>query len=150
MIDDTIFPFLKSFDFESDEDSVEKPLFTDVKWDCENNCAVIGDDGSPVIVTGREALIGWIDRTLKTIRYLEPFYTDEYGCEAHRLVGMPWQRETILAEAKRLVTDCLETNEYIESVEIKDLKFTGSKLSIECAVESIYGTISVEEQNGSI
>lgn len=144
MIDETVFPFLRTYDFESEAGADELPPFVDVKWDRENNRAVIGEDGLPVFVTGREALTGWMDRTLKTSKGLEAFYTDEYGCEAYRLIGMPWQRETIFAEAKRYVADCLEANEYIMDIEISNLEFNGGKLSIGCAVETVYGTITAE------
>ena len=48
------------------------------------------------------------------------------------------------SEAARYIRDCLVVNLYITDVQQVSVDFSGSTLSIRCAVQTIYGEVSVD------
>ena len=82
------------------------PLYKELKWDFEKNVPVFRN-GSPVIVTGKEAVLVWAWKALHTPRFRHEIYTWDYGCEVESLIGQPFTEELKQSEAVRYVKECL-------------------------------------------
>lgn len=138
----TIYPFLQTVKYtEGGSDPAELPLYIDAKWNDALGCAELDELGEPVMVSGTEALRGWICRTLRTQRYAEEFYSFDYGSEMADLIGRNWSKETRLAEGKRYIKEALLQNPYIVSVDVLDMSFAGNTLTVSVAVRSVYAEI---------
>ena len=122
------------------EDTQTLPMYRDVAWDC-NSGKPIYSGGRPVMVEGAEAIRGWCWRALNTVRCRHDIYTWDYGNEVENLIGQRFSSEVKEAEAIRYIREALVVNPYIVSVEQVDVTFTGSKLTIYCEVETIYGEV---------
>lgn len=142
---DSVFPFIRTAAYRK-ATAAELPLYRDVDWD-ERGFAKLDADHEPVFVTGAPALRGWILRALRTRRYAEEPHTWQYGSELDRLIGMPWQRETRCAEAKRYITECLSVNPYITGVTVDGVAFTGTTLTVSCTVHTVYDDITFDNLN---
>lgn len=140
---DNIYPFLHNAQY-TETPTDELPLYVDVKWDDERCCAVLGDDGEPIICTGADALHGWIMRALLTDRYADEHYSAAFGSELRRLIGRTWQPSTRMAEARRCIEDCLLQNPYIKSVTVDDASLLGNALHIACSVQTVCGNLTEE------
>ncbi len=64
----------------------ELPLYRDVMMDYDTGRPV-WESGSPVFVTGLEAVKGWAWRAIDTARYRFPCFSWSYGCELEALTG---------------------------------------------------------------
>lgn len=114
------------------------PLYADVKMDYEAGRPV-WEGGSPVIVTGLEAVKGWAWRAVDTARYRYSVFSWDYGCELEALVGQPYRADTKRSEAERYVREALLVNPYIRSVEVSGVTFEGSTLHMTVELSTVYG-----------
>ncbi len=135
----TLFPLIQP---ELSKVNTELPLFKEIKWDFENDVPVF-KNGSPVFVTGKEAILVWIWNALKTERFKYEIYTWDYGNEVESLIGQPFTEELKQSEASRYIRECLLTNPYITNVSNISVLFADTNLTITCTVESIYGEVEV-------
>lgn len=124
------------------ETATELPLYKEIKWDYENNRPVFLN-GSPVIVTGKEAVLVWAWKALHTSRYLHEIYTWDYGNEAESLIGQPFTDELKKSEASRYAEECLLVNPYITGVENITVAFAKDGIDISCTIVTIYGEVNV-------
>lgn len=85
-------------------------------WDFENNDFLLRD-GKFVIVEGKEALKVWIWKALHTVKMTYSVYSDSYGHDLDSIVGQGFSSGLIESEAKRLVWECLKTNQHITGIE---------------------------------
>lgn len=118
------------------------PLYREVAWDYEANKPVF-QDGSPVIVTGREAVLAWAWKALQTQRYRYEIYTWSYGNDCESLIGQPYTDDLKRAEAVRYVRECLEINPYIRELTHIQVGFRDGQLTIRCRLQTIYGEVNV-------
>lgn len=114
------------------------PLYTDVGMDYDRGVPR-WENGSPVVVTGLEAVKSWAWRAVAAERYRWPIYTWDYGCELLTLVGQPYLAETKRSEAARYVREALTVFPYITAASVQEVSFDGSALHLAVEVESIYG-----------
>jgi hypothetical protein len=135
----SIFPIIQPQSYETQTDL---KLYKEVKWDYEKNIPIYVN-GSPVIVSGKEAVLVWAWKALDTSRYRHEIYTWDYGCEVESLIGQPFAEELKQSEAARYVKECLITNPYITGVTDITVSFTGEILNIRCTIETIYGEVSI-------
>lgn len=137
-----IYPFLQTVKYtEGGSGPAELPLYIDAKWNDALGCAELDELGEPVMVSGTEALRGWVCRTLRTQRYAEELYTFDYGSEVADLIGRNWSKETRLAEAERYIREALLQNPYILSVDVSDMSFSGCTLTVSVTVRTVYADI---------
>jgi len=126
--------------------TVEKPtklkLYKEIKWDFEKNIPVF-KNGSPVIVTGKEAVLVWAWKALQTPRYRYEIYTWDYGNEIESLIGQSFSEELKQSEASRYVKECLLINPYISDVKNITVTFYDNVLHIECTLETVYGEVDL-------
>jgi Protein of unknown function (DUF2634). len=117
-------------------------LYSEVQWDYENNSPVF-KKGSPIIVTGKEAVLTWAWKALNTPRYKHAIYTWNYGNESETLIGQQFSSELKQSEAARYVKECLLINPYITSVSNVTVAFSDCTLHISCTINTIYGEVSM-------
>lgn len=122
--------------------AIEPGLYKEVKWDFEKNIPVF-KNGSPVIVTGKEAVFVWAWKALHTPRFRYEIYTWGYGNAAESLIGQPFTEELKQAEAARYIKECLLTNPYITGVSNISVSFGDGTLKIGCTIETVYGQVEI-------
>lgn len=119
------------------------PELRECKWDFVNDRPVFVQ-GQPMIVTGQAAVAVWAWNALHTVRGRHEIYTDGYGSDVENLIGTGWSSELKAAEARQYVTECLTASPYIRAVRDMEISFSGDRLTVRCAIESIYGVIRLE------
>lgn len=130
-----LFPIIQP---QTAEVNTELPLYKEVKWDFEKNIPVF-KNGSPVIVTGKEAVLVWAWKALHTPRFRHEIYSWDYGCEVESLIGQPFSEELKQAEAARYVRECLLINPYITDVSNVSVSFMDGTVNISCTIQTVYG-----------
>ena len=124
------------------ETAIELEMYYETQWDYENNAPVL-KNGSPVIISGKEAVAVWAWKVLQTQRYRYEIYTWDYGCEVESLIGQTYTDELKQSEAARYVRECLLVNPYIEGVSNITVTLDNETMNISCVIETIYGEVSV-------
>ena len=119
-------------------ESRDLPLYRDVRMDYSAG-RPMWERGSPVLVTGLEAVKGWAWRAIDTARYRYPCFSWSYGCELEALIGQPYQADTKRSEAERYVKEALLVSPYIRSVRVSDTHFEGSTLHMTVELTTVYG-----------
>lgn len=135
----SIFPIIQP---QTSEAVTELKMYKEVKWDFEMNVPVYVN-GSPVIISGKEAVLVWAWKALHTPRFRHEIYSWDFGCEAESLIGLPYSEELKQSEAARYVRECLLVSPYITGVNSISVTFAGETLSISCSIETIYGEVSM-------
>lgn len=138
----TLFPLINAPD-EAGQASGVLPLYREIAWDFEAD-RPRWRNGSPIWVTGAQAVATWAWNALHTVRGHLVLFTRSYGCELQELTGRPYTSEVKEAEAVRYVRECLQENPYISDVQQVEAHFSGSALSLHCVINTIYGEVSVD------
>ncbi len=136
----SLFPIIQP---QNAEVQTELKLYREVKWDYENNMPIF-KNGSPVMVSGKEAVLVWARKALQTNRYRHEIYTWDYGSEVESLIGQPFTEELKQSEATRYVKECLLSNPYITDVTDITAELNNDKLSINCTIETVYGEVKID------
>lgn len=137
----SLFPSLQPPQTQSAQTQTLPPA-EEVKWDYTRNVPVFRD-GRPLIVTRKEAVKVWVWKALHTRRFIHAIYSYNYGCDIYRLIGQTYTLQLKETEAARYIRECLMINRYITAVRDVDVSFSGSKLTIRCVVDTIYGEVDV-------
>ena len=137
----SFFPFISVPDTEV---TTETPLtmYREIAWDYKLDEPVLVN-GELLIVEGNEAIKVWCYKALKTERFIYDVYTWNHGTELDALVGKPYSKELIKAEATRYIQEALLINEYILDVNVLDVSFEGDTLTAQVNVTTIYGEVDV-------
>ena len=137
----SFFPFISVPDTEV---TTETPLtmYREIAWDYKLDEPVLVN-GELLIVEGNEAIKVWCYKALKTERFIYDVYTWNHGTELDALIGKPYSRELIKAEATRYIQEALLINEYILDVNVLDVSFEGDTLTAQVNVTTIYGEVDV-------
>lgn len=122
--------------------AAELPLCREVAWDFAKGIPLFSA-GKPLEVSGAEAVKVWIWKTLNTVRYRHEIYTWDYGCEVENLIGQAFTPEVKQSEAVRYIREALMVNPYIRSVRQTSVTFSGTRLTVFCTVDTIYGEVDV-------
>lgn len=138
----TLFPLISAPD-QAGQGTGVLPLYREIAWDFETD-RPRWRGGSPVWVTGAQAVATWAWNALHAVRGHLVLFTRNYGCELQELTGRPYTAEVKEAEAVRYVRECLTVNPYINDVQQIQVSFSGSTLSLRCVVSTIYGEVSVD------
>lgn len=136
----TLFPSIQP---EIADTPIELELYKEVKWDFEKNIPVY-QSGSPVILTGKEAVFVWAWKALTTQRFRYEIYTWDFGSEIESLIGQPFTDELKQSEAARYVQECLLINPYITGVLNVNVTFNDEIIKISCTIETIYGEVDID------
>lgn len=138
----SIFPFLNGQDGIVDNTEVLK-IYKEIAWDFERDKPIF-ENGDFKIIEGNEALKVWIYKAIKTERFALNIYSWNYGSDINTLINKGYSKEFTIAESKRYIEEALTQNEYIKSVQIKEVVFENDKLSIDVLVSSVYGDLNID------
>ena len=126
---------------ELEEEIVEESHGYSIKFDFEKGDFVL-EYGQPVVITGDEALLQWIEKRWNTRqgRYeREP----DYGTNTKGILFSGNPKPYIKAEICRDIEECLMQHEAI--TEVDDFEFTdGIDASVSFTITSIYGPLEKE------
>lgn len=134
-----LFPIIQA---QTEEVSQDFPLYRDVKWNFEKGQPIF-QNGSPVFVTGKEAIKTWIWKALITARRRYEIYTWDFGNDMYSLIGQNFTEDTKQSEAARYVREALDINPYITDVTEIIVEFEVSTLTVYTTVETIYGEVGI-------
>lgn len=95
-------------------------------------------------VDGLEAVQQAVEKVLMTERYAYSAYSGNYGVELKTKLGMP--ASYVLPEIKRCITEALEWDSRIESVDGFTFSHEGRKVVASFTVHTIYGDIESETE----
>jgi phage baseplate assembly protein W len=117
-----------------EEDEIEPSLNYKMNLDKER---VVGS------VDGLEAMKQVIFKILHTERYEYPIYSWDYGVELKDLIGRPMSY--VLPELERVITEALEADDRIDSVDNFEFDVQKNKVSVTFTVHTIYGDLENDE-----
>ena len=120
----------------------ELPLYRECAFDFSNGQPIFLH-GSPVVVTGREAVAVWAYKALSTPRARHEIYSWNFGNECDDLIGQHYSEDLKEAEAERYVRECLLANPYITAIDDLEVNFSAGKLSISGRITTIYGEVEL-------
>ena len=118
-----IFPAIQPELFERNESTTDN-VCVDVAW--ENGEPVL-EKGSPVFVSGAEAVKGWVERCLKTERGESEAQSADYGIALSEMIIGKTNAQGIEDEISR----ALLQNEYI--LEVEDVRTEKTEVGFEIA-----------------
>lgn len=140
----TLFPLIEApVEAEGQAASGVLPLYREVAWDFDKD-EPIWQGGNPKWVTGAEAVATWVWNTLHYVRCSLDIFSWNWGNEIQALTGRPFSQAVKESEAVRYIQECLLVNPYIMDVRQISVTFSDAALSIQCAVDTIYGEVSVD------
>ena len=130
------------FDIEDEklgiEEEKEQPL-TDYEIDFETG-KLTGR-----IISGLDVIKQRVRIILGTNRYYYPQYSWDHGCELETLIGKNYDLDYIKTEAKRMVSEALMDEDYIDSITDFDAAVDGVRLTVSFTMNTIYGSTEVEQ-----
>lgn len=118
------------------------PLCREIAWDFTAGIPLYSG-GRPVEAIGAEAVKVWVWKALMTARRRYDIYTWDYGCEVESLIGRGFSSQVKESEAVRYVREALAPNPYITQVLQTEVSFSGTMISIQCQVMTIYGEVQI-------
>ena len=129
--------------------AVELPLFKEYAIDWDNNTLLL-KDGRPYLISGNEALKVWIYKALhpQTQIFKYNAYSNNYGNEFMNLISRFVNTDIKRAELQRIITEALLVNPYILNLSAFIFSQTGSKMTIEFTVQTVYGKIDYTQPQG--
>lgn len=105
-------------------------------------------NGAPVMVEGKEALMIWIEKTIRTARYRYLIYSFDYGCELEDLIGLSLPRKVLESEMKRVIYEALIIDDRINDIRDFEVKQQDSTVHVKFTVDSIYDEFQQEVSIG--
>lgn len=120
----------------------ELPLYREAAWDFSLGKPIFRS-GNPVYVTGTEAIKVWCWKALMTQRTRYEIYSWDFGSEVESLIGQNFTDDLKQSEAVRYVREAIEINPYIKDITRIDVSFHDGTLTIELAVDTIYGEVEL-------
>ncbi len=112
-------------------------------FDFEKNEFVM-KNGSPELLSGRAALIKWIEKSIRSNSTIEIYRNTGYGNQSENIVmGSVLDSGFLCAEIERELRESLERNEDIRSVPNISIEQKRDTLFIMIYVNSIYGDMEV-------
>ena len=118
------------------------PLYREIAWDFKNDTPLVVNNEFK-IVEMNEAISVWIYHAIKTYRYAFSIYSWDFGCEIDTLLGQNYTAAHTKAEVTRYITEALEINPYILTIDKITVDFDGDVLSVGVRVITIYEELEV-------
>lgn len=118
------------------------PMYRETAWDYDKN-EPIWQNGAPVIVEGKEAVLVWAWNALHTPRYRHEVYSWSFGNEVDTLTGQSFSDDLKQAEAARFTRECLLINPYITDIKDLAISFSGDTLLISGIIVTVYGEVTL-------
>ena len=118
------------------------PLAREIAWDFVQD-QPIWRAGSPVYVTGADAVLVWAWNCIHTKRFRYDVFTTDYGQDLSGLVGQPYGDEIRQSEAIRTIREALMIHPYITTVDQVSARFEGTLLTLSFTMHTIYGEVAI-------
>ena len=115
---------------------VALPLYKDVKM---KDGIPVFIRGEPVMASGKEAVLSYAVRALKTRRGRYPYFSRKYGSDFEMFLGTGWSEDAKKAECIRGIRECLAESPYIETAENITIAFNDGVLHAALTLKTIYG-----------
>ena len=96
------------------------------------------------IAEGARAIAVWAYLAIKIVRYKYIQYSWEYGNEMVNLIGGTYSDEYVKSEVNRMLTECLEVNQYVNGIENLEIEKVDETLHIKFTLLTDYGSEEVE------
>jgi len=140
-------PQVAQLDFpESDMTSQQvtnQRVYATFDWDFETGDFKLRD-GKLIPVTGLDYLIIWMQKALRTVINTLIYTGTNYGSGHFSLIGQNFHPDYEKSELTRMIKEALSQNDAITSVEAFAFSQTGSRVTVNFTVKSIYGTTNQE------
>lgn len=120
------------------------PPAREVAWDFVRD-QPIWRSGSPLYVTGADAVLVWAWNCIHTERFAHDVFTADYGQDLSDLIGQPYGDEVRQSEAIRKLREALLIHPYITAVDQINTSLKGSVLQISFNLTTIYGEVRVHD-----
>ena len=118
------------------------PLYREIAWDFQNDTPLVVNNEFK-IVEMNEAIAVWIYHAIKTYRYAFSIYSWDFGCEIDTLLGQNYTAAHTKSEVTRYITEALEINPYILTIDKITVDFDGDVLSVGVRVITVYEELEV-------
>lgn len=142
-MENSFYPFI---DFLSETNIIPNneplPLYREIAWDFKEDMPIV-ENNEFKIVEMNEAISVWIYHAIKTSRYIYSIYSWDFGCEIDTLLGQNYTTSHIKTEVTRYITEALEINPYIISIEKIIVDFDGEILNVDVRVITVYEELEV-------
>lgn len=142
-MENSFYPFI---DFLSETNNIPNneplPLYREIAWDFKEDIPIV-ENNEFKIVEMNEAISVWIYHAIKTSRYVYSIYSWDFGCEIDTLLGQNYTASHTKAEVTRFITEALEINPYIISIEKIIVDFDGEMLNVDVRVITVYEELEV-------
>lgn len=112
------------------------------EWNIDTRQFVIRN-GSISVVEGLLALRIWMAKCLLTVRGRFDAYTWDFGTDLESLVAGSHTRESLMSEAKRMVSEALLVNKHITGIEAFELTLYDNSLNISFTALTDCGSVSM-------
>lgn len=120
------------------------PPAREVAWDFVLD-PPIWRSGSPLYVTGADAVLVWAWNCIHTERFAHDVFTAAYGQDLAGLIGQPYGDEVRQSEAIRKLREALMINPYITAVDQVSARFEGAMLIVSFRMHTIYGEVAIHD-----
>lgn len=140
----SIIPLLGQSGSGTDAGTEVLPLYREVAWDFAANRPV-WRGGSPVFVTGAQAVTVWAWNALHAERFARDIFSCDYGLDMADLLGRGCSAEVRQAEAERIVREALLINPYITGATVTRTEFEGSALWLSLRLDTVYGEVGMDD-----
>lgn len=134
------FPFL---DATPTATAADLPMFREYAWNFEQNCFELDKNGEMILLEGNAAIKQWIYKAFRTERFSYLAYSWSYGFDGKRLIGAVMSVGERRSEFRRGIIECLMVNPYIKSVDAVEFTESGTNLSVDVTLTTIYGKLAV-------
>lgn len=84
---------------------------------------VSGAAGEPLRVTGDAAIVEWVLKALNTEKGVYAIYSDEYGSDLPKVIGLSLAEPVLYAEIARAIRECVSFHPRIGAVQIEEIRF---------------------------
>ena len=118
------------------------PPAREVAWDFVLD-QPIWRSGSPLYVTGADAVLVWAWNCIHTERFAHDVFTADYGQDLAGLIGQPYGDEVRQSEAIRKLREALLIHPYITAVDQVSARFEGAMLIVSFRMHTIYGEVAI-------
>lgn len=121
----------------------------DISFDFEKNEVDTTRGGNLSLISGKTALIGRIQKVLRTAKNRFDVYFDSgFGNDTERcLIGKSYPQTYVTAEVERIVKECVGGLDGVNDIGSFSVRRDGARLEIEFTADTIYGSerISVSD-----
>jgi phage baseplate assembly protein W len=122
------------------------PYFDDIQTSASKTYTLNFETGEiKGMVDGLDAIKQFCIKTINTARFRHVIYSFNYGCEIEELIGMDLSEDFLKAEISRMVTEALEYDDRIDSVEDFEITNEHDNIYINFTVNTMYGDFTLSE-----